>query len=408
MTASRRPLRALLRSNPELGRLFAAHAISRAGDAFNTVALVVLVFELTGSGTGVAGTVAFEVLPVLAFGPIAGMLVDRRSRRSVMIAADLARALLVASLALLGGSVALAFAVAFGVSAATVAFNPAASSLLPEVVDTEDLVDANALLWTVAIIAQIVLAPTAGALISLFGVQVAFGINAASYVASALVLTGLRAGRIPSAMPSRGWAAVAAGVAAVRSVPLLRRLAVVQLLASLSAGATSGLLVVFASDALGVGPTGFGLLLAAIGVGAALGPTVLRTRIRAGDRRWLFGPFAARGGVDLILAATSNPGIAGAALGLYGTSTSTGMVAYQATLQTAVPAETRGRAFALYDVVWNAARLVSLGAGGILAEVVGIRAVYVLGGALLLAASLVGLTTPITPSRDPREPGHPT
>jgi hypothetical protein len=276
------------------------------------------------------------------------------------------------------------------------------------VVDTEDLVDANALLWTVAVIAQIVLAPTAGALISLFGVQVAFGINAASYVASALVLTGLRSGRIPSARPSKGWAAVAAGVAAVRAVPLLRRLAVVQLLASLSAGATSGLLVVLASDALGVGPTGFGLLLAAIGIGAALGPTVLRTRIRAGDRRWLFGPFAARGGVDLILAATSNPGIAGAALGLYGTSTSTGMVAYQATLQTAVPAETRGRAFALYDVVWNAARLVSLGAGGILAEVVGIRAVYVLGGALLLAASLVGLTTPNTPSRDPREPGHPT
>ena len=68
----RQPLRQLVRSNPRFARLFAAHAISRAGDAFNTVALVVLVFELTGSGTGVAGTVAFEVVPVLLFGPVVG------------------------------------------------------------------------------------------------------------------------------------------------------------------------------------------------------------------------------------------------------------------------------------------------------------------------------------------------
>ncbi|WCO68018.1 MFS transporter [Iamia majanohamensis] len=400
MTVRRRPLRALVGSNPELGRLLAAHAVSRAGDAFNTVALVVLVFELTGSGTGVAGTVAFEVLPVLALGPIAGMVVDRRPRRSVMIAADLARALLVASLAVVGGSVLLAFAVAFGVSAATVAFNPAASSLLPEVVDREDLVDANALLWTVAVVAQIVLAPAAGGLISLFGVHVAFAVNAASYLISALILTGLRAGRSPSETALRGWGSVMAGVAAVRGVPLLRRLAIVQGLASLSAGATSGLLVVFAADALDVGPGGFGLLLAAIGVGAALGPMLFRSRIAPGDRRWLFGPFATRGGVDLLLGVTSNPAVAGAALGLYGASTSTGMVAYQSTLQSAVPAETRGRAFALYDVVWNAARLVSLGIGGILADALGIRAVYILGGVLLLAAAAVGLTTPISAPDD--------
>ena len=52
---------ALLRRNPEFRRLFVAHATSRAGDAFNTVALVVLVFRLAGSGLGVAATVVFEV-----------------------------------------------------------------------------------------------------------------------------------------------------------------------------------------------------------------------------------------------------------------------------------------------------------------------------------------------------------
>lgn len=389
-TRPRRPLLALVRANPRFARLFVAHAVSRAGDAFNTVALVVLVFDLTGSGKGVAGTVAFEVLPVLLFGPIAGVVVDRYPRRTVMIAADVVRAGLVAALALLGSSLLLAYAVAFGLSCGTVAFNPAASSLLPDVVDEEDLVDANAALWTVAVLAQIVLAPTAGAVIAAVGVSAAFGVNAASYVLSALLLVGLGAGRTRQESSSSGWTAVSAGVTAVRAVPLLRRLAVVQVLASLSAGATSGLLVVLAADRLNLGPSGFGLLLAAIGVGAALGPTLFRTHIKPGDRRWLFGPFAVRGGVDLALAATTSPIIAGAGLGAYGMSTSTGMVAFQATLQTAVPAEVRGRVFALYDVLWNAARLISLGLGGLLADTLGIRTVYIVGGLLLLAAAAAG------------------
>ena len=391
----RQPLRQLVRSNPRFARLFAAHAISRAGDAFNTVALVVLVFELTGSGTGVAGTVAFEVVPVLLFGPVVGVVVDRYSRRSVMVVADVLRAVLVAALAVFDPSVALAYAVAFGVSCGTVAFNPAASSLLPELVDEDELVDANSALWTVAAVAQIVLASTAGAVIAGVGISAAFAINAASYAVSALILRGLRAGNAASeSTTKRGWAAVAEGVATVRAVPLLRRLAIVQVLASLSAGATSGLLVVLAADRLDLGPSGFGLLIAAIGGGAALGPTLFRSRIEPGDRRWLFGPFALRGGVDLALAATTNPAIAGASLGAYGMSTSTGMVAYQSTLQTAVPAKVRGRAFALYDVLWNGARLISLGAGGILADTIGIRAVYVVGSVLLLAAAGVGFATP--------------
>lgn len=395
---TRRPLRVLVRSNPRFARLFAAHAVSRAGDAFNTVALLVLVFDLTGSGTGVAGTVAFEVLPVLLLGPIAGVVVDRYPRRTVMIAADALRAVLVAALAMFDSSLALAYAVAFGLSCGTIAFNPAASSLLPDVVDEDDLVDANAALWTVAVLAQIVLAPTAGAMIAAVGVSAAFGVNAASYVLSALLLVGLRAGRTRQERDHSGWSAVSAGVRSVRAVPLLRRLAIVQVLASLSAGATSGLLVVLAADSLDLGPSGFGFLLAAIGGGAALGPTLFRTRISPGDRRWLFGPFAVRGAVDLALGATTSPLVAGVGLGAYGMSTSTGMVAYQATLQTAVPPEVRGRAFAFYDVLWNAARLLSLGLGGILADAIGIRAVYVVGGVLLIGAAGVGFATPVAKS----------
>ena len=385
---------ALLRRRPELRRLFAAHAVSRAGDAFNSVALVVLVYRLTGSGLGVAATVAFEVAPVLLLGPVAGLVADRFPRRTVMVAADLLRAALAVLLVVNSDNVAVAYGVAFGLSVGAIAFNPAASSVTPEVVDGDELVDANTALWTVAVAAQVVLAPLAGVVVAAVGPGLAFGVNAASYILSAVLLLRLAAGRSPADIAVRGWSGVVAGVQAVRSHPLLSRLAVVQVLASLSAGATGGLLVVLADEWLGVGASGFGFLLAAIGAGAALGPLVLRRRIRPSDRRWLFGPYLLRGGVDLTLAGVGNPAVAFAALGAYGVGTSTGMMAYQATLQTEVPTELRGRAFALYDVLWNASRLLSLGLGGLLADAVGIRAVYVLGGLLLLAAGAVGWSQP--------------
>ena len=384
---------ALLRRNPEFRRLFVAHATSRAGDAFNTVALVVLVFRLTGSGLGVAATVVFEVVPIIVLGPVAGLLADRFPRRRLMIIADLARAALVGVLVVSHTWVGLAFGVAFGLSVGSIVFNPASSSLIPDVVPEEQIVEANTALWTVAVAAQIVLAPLAGLTIGWAGVGPAFAVNAASYVVSAALLSRLDAGRRPATIVVRGWAGVREGIETVRSNALLARLAIVQVLASLSAGATSGLLVVLASERLHVGPSGFGVLVAAIGVGAAGGPLVLRRWVKASDRRWLFGPYAVRGGVDLALAVISQPVAAAGALAVYGVGTSTGMIAYQSTLQTTVPAEVRGRAFVLYDVLWNSGRLVSLGLGGLLADAVSIQAVYLLGGVLLLAAGSVGLTT---------------
>jgi hypothetical protein len=210
---------------------------------------------------------------------------------------------------------------------------------------------------------------------------------------SAALLWGLDAGRTPADVTIGGWRGVTAGLDAVRRHPLLRRLAVVQALGALSAGATSGLLIVLAVERLGVAAGGFGLLLAAIGAGAVLGPTLWRRSIRPGYKRWLFGPFAVRAAVDLTLAVVVNPVVAGAALLAYGMSTSTGMVAYQTTLQIEVDPELRGRAFAVYDVLWNGARLLSLGAGGLLADAIGIRAVYLLGAVLLLAAASYGFMT---------------
>ncbi len=75
---------------------------------------------------------------------------------------------------------------------------------------------------------------------------------------------------------------------------------------------------------------------------------------------------------------------------LYGLSTSTGNVTFTSLVQSRVPDELRGRAFAGFDVLWQSGRMLSLLAGGLLADTLGIQAVYLLGGLLLLAAAAIG------------------
>ncbi len=379
-------------ASPAYRRLWAARTVSQWGDVFATVALALLVLRLTGSALGVTGVVLAEIVPVLLLAPLAGTLVDRLPRVRVMVGADLFRAALAAVLPLLDGHVSAVYAVAFGLAAGNVLFSPAAGSSLPTLVDDGQLVPANSGIWTAAVLSQIALAPLAGLIFVAFGPGLAFELNAASFLASAALLSRLRLPAAPASPGRRGWFAdAAAGIQAVTGDRLLRALATGQLLAALSAGATSALLVVLARDQLHLQPSGYGLLLAAIGIGAAAGPLLL-TRLAGDPRRpaFVFGPYLLRGAVDLILASFAALPVALAALAVYGLGTSTGAVTFNSLLQAHAPRQTRGRVLASFDLLWQLGRLTSLLVGGVAADALGIRAVYYLGGALLLLAAAVG------------------
>ena len=377
------------------GRLWAARTVSQWGDTFNFVALALLIYDLTGSGLGVSGVVVAEIVPVLLLAPLAGPLVDRWPRVRVMIGSDVFRLVLAVLLAVWHAAPVGVYAVAFAMSFAGVFFNPAASSVLPALVPREALVAANTGIWTAAVLSQIVLAPLAGLLVVSLGYGAAFSINAASYAASALLLRWLRVPGHPDQVPRRRLLVEARdGLAVLVRHPLLRTLAVAQFLAALSAGATSALLVVLAREHLGVTGRGYGLLVGAIGVGAVLGPLVLLRRVRNPTRPLLvFGPFGLRGLVDLALASTTSVPFAAGTLVLYGVGTSTGAVTFNSLLQAETPEHVRGRVFASMDVLWQSGRLVSLGLGGVVADLYGIETVYYLGGAFLLVAAAAGLVS---------------
>ena len=388
--APRRGLRSLL-AQPAYRRLWTARTVSQVGDVAQFTTLALLLVSLTGSGLGVSGVVLAEIAPVLLLAPLAGSVVDRLPRVRVMVGADLFRVAVATVLAVWHEHPAVAYAVAFGLSAGQVFFSPAAQSLLPSVVTDDELVAANSGIWTAAVTAQIAVAPVAALLTVEVGFGPAFAVNAASFALSAAVLRGLREPDRPAPVSvTSPFAHAYEALSALREIPLLRALAVGQFLAALSAGATSALLVVLAEERLG-GGEGYGLLVAAIGAGAALGPLLVLRRVTDPRRTLLvFGPYAVRGVVDLVLAVVVSVPLAAAALVVYGLSTSTGSVTFSSLVQSRVPAHLRGRAFAGFDVLWQTGRMLSLVGGGLLADAAGIRSVYVLGGLLLLTAAAVG------------------
>ena len=258
----------------------------------------------------------------------------------------------------------------------------------------DELAAANSGIWSAAVLSQVVLAPLAGLVVTAAGYGWAFAANAASFAASAVLLAGLRAGEAPRPVTAAPiWAQAGEAVGQLAHDRLLRALAVAQTLAALSAGATSALLVVLASRRLHTSGGGYGLLLGAIAVGAFTGPLLL-ARLPALGRRpaVVFAAFGLRGLVDLVLATVTALPAALAALVGYGIGTSTGNVAFSTVIQSHVPDRLRGRVFSAFDLIWQSMRLVSLLLGGLLADVAGIRAVYYLGGGLLAAAALAGLT----------------
>ena len=384
--------------SPSYFPLWLAQLLSSFGDTLHYIALVVLVYRLTGQGIAVAALVAAEIVPVLLLGPIAGVIVDRFSRKAVLVGADLFRAALVLSLLWPQGAWH-AYVVAAGLAAGNTFFNPAVQSVIPTLTSEDQRLAANSVSWSTGRLVQIVAAALAGGLIALLGTGPAFLLNAASFVVSALLIAALaippHAGQIgiEAKRGLRSYLADArAGLRFALRDHVVSRLLLVQALASLATGATGALLVVLAEQHLGLPPAGFAWLIGAIGVGALLGPLIPNALARDyRDARWFFVPYIIRGIGDALLAVFTPLPIALLLMLVYGLSTSAGIVVFNSMVQGVVPDAVRGRVYTLLDVTWHGMRLLSLGLGGLAVDRVGIQPVFWTGGVTLALAGVLGL-----------------
>lgn len=388
LVAGGRDFRAVL-SHRGFRDLWFAALVSRTGDTVNFVALALFVLATTNSAAAVSGVVLAEGVGLIVGALLAQFLVDQLAPRPLMVSLDAARAVAAALLAL-APSYPMALVVALALAVGTAVFSPTSSALVPRLLPRELLPAANGLLWTAGVALQLVAAPVAGLLVANGAARIVFAVNAASFVGSGLLLLRLPGLSRATAVVVGPWHQLPEAFRLMRSVAVLPPLLVMQLLAALSVGATSALLVVLAEKAYQLTATGYGLWLAAIALGALVGPLVLLLLIRVAPERVVPAAYAVRGVGDVGLGLLSQGIAGGALLGAYGVNTSTGMVTFQTLLQRRIPEAIRGRTFALLDLTWQAGRLVSIAAGGLLAGLVGIRAVFVIGGLLLLASATVG------------------
>jgi MFS family permease len=384
--------------SPTYFPLWLAQLVSNLGDTIHYIALVVLVFNLTGRGVAVAGLVAAGVVPVLLLAPVAGVVIDRFSRKGVLIGSDLVRAALVLSLVWPQG-VWHAYLVAAGLTVGSTFFNPTVQAVIPAITTDEQRLAANSVSWSTGRLVQIVGAAATGGLVGVVGTGAAFALNAATFVVSALLLARLPIPRHAGQLAGGARRGIGGyfgdardGLAFALRDRLVSRLLLVQSLASLAVGGTSAMLVVLAEQHLRLAPAGFAWLIGAIGVGALLGPLIPNALARDyRDPRWLFVPYMIRGVGDTLLAVVVTLPAALAILFVYGLNTSTGMVVFSATVQGALPDAVRGRVFTLLDASWNAMRLLSLALAGLVVEAFGVRPLYWIGGALLAASGALGL-----------------
>jgi MFS family permease len=389
------PLRAglagyrLALGNTAYRRLWLAAVISRTGDTLNFTALPLFVFGLTHSPGAVGATVFAEGIGLIAGGILAQSIVDRLPPRQLLVTLDLLRAA-AAVLLVIFPTFPTAVAVSLLLGLGTASFSPLSNAVVPRLVSDRALVAANGLQWTAGVLLQLVAAPVAGLLVTAGDARLAFAVNAASFVASAIVLLGLPYLPRVHQKAASAWQQLPELLAAVPRLPVLPPLLAMQGFAALAVGATSALLVVLARDAYSLSGTGYGLWLSAIAAGALVGPLLVPLLTRMPAYQAVSGAYVIRGVGDIGLG-LMNSSVGGATLlGLYGVNTSSGMVAFQTMVQREVPSRITGRVFALLDVVWQTGRLASIAIGAALAASIGIRAVFVLGGAFLILAAAVG------------------
>jgi MFS family permease len=280
----------VLRENHNLRRLWSAQIVSEIGDWFYTLAIYNLLLQLTGRAGSVALALVLQVLPQTFIGPTVGVVNDRLRRKHVMIAADLGRMAIVFCMLFVRSrsTVWLVYPLLVAETLLAAFFEPARSSVIPNIVAKQDVVIANTLssaTWSV----NLMLGATAGGLVAaLLGRDAVFILNALSFLVSALFILGMKFGE-PHVEGSHrfhireliDFSPVLAGIKYVRSQVRLRSAVLVKA-GNLIIGPSWVLFTVMGQREFpvhwhGIDPArgaflGMSLLLGARGFGALLGP----------------------------------------------------------------------------------------------------------------------------------------
>ncbi len=384
---------ALLRRNSSFRLLFFATLGSLLGTWLATIALTVEIYDRTHSGGWVSALLIALFLPTVLVGLVIGPQIDRRSRRTLMIASDLLRAAVFVALPFVDASlwiVVLAGLTGLG----NAVFRPAVHAGLPNLLDDEDLEHGNALFQTVENVAWAAGPLVGGAIVAASGTHPAYWINAASFVYSALVI-----GRIPARLlqseqePGSGhFSDIKEGLAVARRSPALRTVILSWSVVMVGSACVDVGEVVLAKDSFNAGDFGFGLLFGAGGLGLAIGSWVGGVLATRRPIAWLYGPAILLMAVGYGGAAVSpNVWVAACPIVLAGAGNGAASLYNVLIIQRGVGDRLRGRAFTIAMSATYAVLGVSMAGAGPVTTALGGRWVFGIAAFMFVVAGAIGL-----------------
>jgi MFS family permease len=384
---------ALLRRAASFRLLFLATLGSGVGTWMATIALTADVTARTHSPWWVSALFLVSFLPSVVVGLAAGPLLDRLSRKRLIVASDLARLVVFAALPFVGNAAGIV-ALAAIAGTANSFFRPAVLAGVPNLVEEEELANATSLLqateWAAAALGPVI----GGLLVSVSDPDVVYWINAATFVLSALLLLRIPAGLLQSeqAITQGHWRDLAEGLGAIRRSAALVTVLVSFGFAMLAAGLINVTEIFLAERALHRGAFGYGLLWSATGIGLVVGSLMSGSMLEEREVTrvyplaylpWAVGILGAGVAPDVWVAAAAMV-LAGFGNGL--TFPMTVLIIQRYTLD-----RLRGRAFTVVISAHNALLGVAMVSAGALTESVGPRWTYAVASFLLVCGSATAL-----------------
>jgi MFS family permease len=377
--------------------LFSASFINNLGDGVTVAAGPLLVASMTRDPFLVSLAVLSESLPFLLFGIPGGAVADRVDRKRMVVIANTSRAAMLTILVytIVTGSVSIAIVLIalFALATAEVFADSASSTLLPSLVSREDLGLGNARIQGSMLLTNQLVGPPIGAFLFTIGMALPFATNAACFLLGAVLISRIAATtRAERTGPATGFLAdMAEGVRWLVHHPPMRTLALTILLFNVTFGAAWSVLVLYASDRLGMGAVGFGLLTTAVAVGGVFG-TLFYGRL---ERRFALADIMRVGLIietitHLVLALTTSALIALGMLVVFGGHAFVWGTTSTVVRQRAVPNELMGRVGGVYRVCIVGGIVIGTPLGGLLARQFGVTAPFWFGffGSALLVILL--------------------
>jgi MFS family permease len=297
----------LLRSNRNFRRLWLAQIVSEIGDWFYTLSIYTLLLQLTGNAGSVALALMLQVLPQTFVGPTAGVVNDRLKRKHVMIAADLVRfgVVLVMLLVRSRSMVWLVYPLLVAETTMTAFFEPARSSVIPNITVESEVLVANTLTATTWSVNLMIGAAVGGVVAAFYGRDTVLVLNALSFLTSAFLVSGMRFAEphAEAAAPLRprdlvDFSPVIEGIRYIRNHPTLFP-AVFAKAGELMVGPSWVIFTVMGArefavhgrgiNAAGGAMLGMSILIGGRGLGALVGPLVSARWAGQSDHRLRFG-----------------------------------------------------------------------------------------------------------------------